>query len=85
MQDMRSFNGFEPSFAAVATHQESLVQALTDAQFSQNVFDAELYAAAAQHQVLNTFPQPFGAQEVYKPDGVVLDATWQRFVEQLGF
>ncbi|KIJ13816.1 hypothetical protein PAXINDRAFT_170130 [Paxillus involutus ATCC 200175] len=85
MQDMRSFNGFEPSFAAVATPQESLVQALTDAQFSQNVFDAELYAAAAQHQVLNTFPQPFGAQEVYKPDGVVLDATWQRFVEQLGF
>ncbi|KIK94386.1 hypothetical protein PAXRUDRAFT_783296 [Paxillus rubicundulus Ve08.2h10] len=85
MQDMRSFNGFEPSFTAAATHTESLVQAMTDAQFSQNVFDAELYAAAAQQQVLNTFPQPFAAQEMYRPDGLVLDSAWQRFVEQLGF
>ncbi|KAF9225168.1 hypothetical protein BS17DRAFT_879292 [Gyrodon lividus] len=92
MQDMRSFNWFEPSFAATGVPDdvplESISQALTDARFSQNVFGAELYTAQ-QVSNTNTFhpprPRPFNAQGEHQPDGLVLDSAWQSFVEQLGF
>ncbi|KAF9237081.1 hypothetical protein BU15DRAFT_88887 [Melanogaster broomeanus] len=90
MQDMRTFDGFEPSFTAPGgPHQTPLGSLLTDAQFSQNVFSTEVYTA--QQQVLNTFdpaqPQPlqFHSQGAYQPEGPVLDSAWQSFVEQLGF
>ncbi|KIJ66602.1 hypothetical protein HYDPIDRAFT_26938 [Hydnomerulius pinastri MD-312] len=89
MQDMRTFDGFEaPSTASgvpAYPHQEPLMQAMTDAQFSQNIFGAEFYTG--QQQVLNTFPpaQPFSAPGGIQPDGLVLDSAWQSFVEQLGF
>jgi len=81
MQDMRVFDQYEqPSIPS-----ESFHQAMSDVQFSgSSVYGAEVYSG--HPQVLNTFhpAQPYGAPYGV-PEAPVLDATWQSFVEQLGF
>ncbi|KAG2107871.1 hypothetical protein BD769DRAFT_1630572 [Suillus cothurnatus] len=88
MQDMRVFDKFEQSpFPAGGSFDspESFFQAMSDVQFSgSSVYGAEIYSGPPQ--VLNTFhpAHPYGT-----PNGIqeapVLDASWQSFVEQLGF
>ncbi|EGN93676.1 hypothetical protein SERLA73DRAFT_163437 [Serpula lacrymans var. lacrymans S7.3] len=94
MQDMRVFDGFEPSpFSAGVleyTNPESFLQAMSDVQFSgPNIFGSEIYNGQPQN-VANFNPQAHqfvanGVGPAFLQDAPVLDSAWQSFVEQLGF
>lgn len=81
MQDMKTFEDlgmqYIPNFCHIF---DSLSQDLPDIQFS----DSHLFTREPHPQPLGNFQMapPVGG---FSPGAPVLDATWQSFVEQLGF